>query len=96
MISANTLYVGIDPASGHKDFSFAVLDSNLNVVELADADLADLLVRVLLHSPPAKLPDHEPAEVSRGASRQHALHSVLLWLLGANGVPMLRTRARAT
>ena len=43
MILTDSLYVGIDPTSGHKDFSYAVLDANLNLVDLADADMDDML-----------------------------------------------------
>jgi len=43
MILTDSLYVGIDPASGRKDFSYAVLDSNLNLANLADADMEELL-----------------------------------------------------
>jgi hypothetical protein len=38
----DSVYIGIDPASGNKDFSYAVLDGNLNLVALADADLEEL------------------------------------------------------
>lgn len=43
MILTDSLYVGIDPTSGRKDFSYAVLDANLNLVELADADMEGVL-----------------------------------------------------
>jgi predicted nuclease with RNAse H fold len=43
MILTDSLYIGIDPASGRKDFSFAVLDGNLNLANLADADMEELL-----------------------------------------------------
>jgi len=40
---ANTVYFGIDPTSGNKDFSYAVLDGGLNLLTLADADKDELL-----------------------------------------------------
>lgn len=43
MFSTDTLYIGIDPTSGKKEFSYAALDGNLNLVKLADADLDELL-----------------------------------------------------
>lgn len=38
----NSVYIGIDPTSGNKEFSYAVLDSNLNLVKLADADMEEM------------------------------------------------------
>lgn len=43
MISNDTLYVGVDPASGNKDFTYAALDESLNPVVLDDADMEDML-----------------------------------------------------
>ncbi|GAB4504663.1 MAG: hypothetical protein Fur0043_16570 [Anaerolineales bacterium] len=42
MFFSDFVYVGIEPASGHKDFSYAALDSDLNLLALADADMDDL------------------------------------------------------
>ena len=39
MILTDSLFVGIDPTSGRKDFSYAVLDANLNLVDLAEVDM---------------------------------------------------------
>ena len=44
MNSSNRLFVGIDPASVNKDFTFAALDEGLNLVEMNDADMDELLV----------------------------------------------------
>ena len=38
----DTVYIGIDPTSGNKDFIYAVLDGNLNLITLADADMEEL------------------------------------------------------
>lgn len=43
MLSTDTLYIGIDPTTGKKEFSYAVLDVNLDLVKLTDADLEELL-----------------------------------------------------
>jgi predicted nuclease with RNAse H fold len=43
MNSNDTIYVGIDPASGNQDFGYAVLDGNLSLVTLAEADTEDML-----------------------------------------------------
>jgi Protein of unknown function (DUF429) len=42
MISADAIYVGIDPASGRKAFSYAALDNDLKLVALADGESEDL------------------------------------------------------
>jgi len=59
MLSTDTRYIGIDPTSGQKEFGYAVLDGNLNLVTLADADLEEMLsfldrqksVRVAVNAP---------------------------------------------
>ena len=43
MNSNYSVYIGIDPTSGNKDFGYAVLDSKLNLVTLADADMEELV-----------------------------------------------------
>jgi hypothetical protein len=43
MNSNDSIYVGIDPTSGNKDFGYAILDGNLDLVTLAEADLDELL-----------------------------------------------------
>lgn len=44
MISTDTLYVGIDPTSGDKEFGYAALDGNLELVKQGDADLDELIL----------------------------------------------------
>jgi predicted nuclease with RNAse H fold len=43
MNSNDPTYIGIDPTSGNKDFGYAVLDSNLGLVMLAEADMEELV-----------------------------------------------------
>jgi len=43
MNSSEPLYIGIDPASGHKDFTYAALDDGLGLVNLDDATMDELL-----------------------------------------------------
>jgi hypothetical protein len=43
MFFTDFVYIGVDPASGRRDFSYAALDSSLNLVALADADIDDML-----------------------------------------------------
>jgi len=42
MLFTDSVYVGIDPASGRKAFTYAALDRDLNLVTLADGELEDL------------------------------------------------------
>ena len=42
MLFTDSVYVGIDPASGRKAFTYAALDRNLNLVTLADGEMEDL------------------------------------------------------
>jgi predicted nuclease with RNAse H fold len=42
MFFTDSVYVGVDPTSGRKDFTYAALDGDLNLVALADADLDDM------------------------------------------------------
>jgi Protein of unknown function (DUF429) len=42
MFFSDSVYVGVDPTSGRKDFTYAALDSDLNLVALANADLDDM------------------------------------------------------
>jgi len=43
MNSNDAIYIGIDPTSGKKDFIYAALDMNLNLVVLAEADMEEIL-----------------------------------------------------
>ena len=65
MILTDSLYVGIDPTSGRKDFSYAVLDTNLNLVNLADADMEDMLA-FLEGQKSAIVAVNAPSHVNRG------------------------------
>ena len=44
MLSTDTLYIGIDPTTGKNEFEYAVLDANLNLVKLADADREEMFI----------------------------------------------------
>lgn len=50
MIFPETIFVGIDPTSSQKSFTYAVLDKGLNLMALADAELDDVLVFLAQHS----------------------------------------------
>ncbi|GAB4419808.1 MAG: hypothetical protein Kow002_07740 [Anaerolineales bacterium] len=42
MLFTDSLFIGIDPASSRKDFTYAALDRQLNLVALSDADMDDM------------------------------------------------------
>lgn len=46
MNSLNSVYIGIDPTSGNKDFSYAVLDGHLNLIKLAEADMEEMVTLI--------------------------------------------------
>jgi hypothetical protein len=43
MFLPDSIYVGLDPTLGRKEFSYAVLDAGLRLVALAEGDLEDVL-----------------------------------------------------
>ncbi len=42
MLFTDSVFVGVDTASGHKAFTYAALDRDLNVVALADAEMEEM------------------------------------------------------
>jgi predicted nuclease with RNAse H fold len=65
MNSIDSVYIGIDPASGNKEFSYAVLDANLNLVTLSDADMHEM-VAFLSKQDSAFVAVNAPAQVNQG------------------------------
>jgi hypothetical protein len=65
MLSADTRYIGIDPTSGNKEFGYAVLDGNLNLITLADADVEELIA-YLDGQDSTVVAVNAPARVNRG------------------------------
>jgi predicted nuclease with RNAse H fold len=65
MLSADTRYIGIDPTSGNKEFCYAVLDGNLNLLTLADADVEELIA-YLDGQDSTVVAVNAPARVNRG------------------------------
>jgi len=61
----SNFYIGIDPTSGHKDFSYAVLDDDLNLVELTEADM-DEMVAFLSRQDSACVAVNAPTQVNLG------------------------------
>lgn len=69
MESTDHFYIGIDPTVGQKDFGYAVLDTDLNLVELAEADMAEM-VAFLNQQDSACVAVNAPARVNRGLVRK--------------------------
>ena len=65
MNSNSTVYIGIDPTSGVKDFGYAVLDSHLNLITLAEADMEEM-VAFLGSQVTAVVAVNSPSRVNRG------------------------------
>lgn len=65
MISSDTLYLGIDPTSGEKEFGYIALDGNLNLIKLGDADL-DELIAFLEEPETVYVAINAPARVNQG------------------------------
>ena len=43
MVAADTVYIGINPVSSRKDYFYAILDQDLNLLEMQAAD-GDMLI----------------------------------------------------
>ena len=65
MIFTDSVYVGVDPTSGRKDFTYAALDSDLNLVALTDVD-TDELVAFLGGQKSVVVEVNAPSHVNRG------------------------------
>ena len=65
MNTNDSVYIGIDPASGNKEFSYAVLDGNLNLVTLSDADMGEM-VAFLAEQDSAFVAINAPVRVNQG------------------------------
>lgn len=65
MISTDTLYIGIDPTSGNKEFGYAALDDNLNLIALEEADTEELC-KFLGRQETVYLAVNAPARVNHG------------------------------
>ena len=68
MFFIDSIYVGIDPASSRKDFTYAAFDRHLNLVALADADMEDMAA-FLGGQIAAVVAVNAPAKVNSGTLR---------------------------
>ena len=68
MLFTDSVFVGIDPTSSHKSFTYAALDKGLNLVALSDGELEDVIAFVAGH-PSAVVAINAPAGLNRGLVR---------------------------
>ena len=69
MLFNDPVFVGIDPASSQKSFTYAALDKGLNLVALADAEL-DEVTAFLAGQPSATVAINSPSGINRGLVRE--------------------------
>jgi len=65
MFFTDSVYVGVDPASGRKDFTYAAIDNELNLIAMKDADMDDLAA-FLGGQKSAVVAVNAPSQVNRG------------------------------
>ena len=68
MLFSDSVFVGIDPASSQKSFTYAALDKGLNLVALADAEL-DEVAAFLAGQTSATVAINSPSGLNRGLVR---------------------------
>ena len=69
MFFTDAVYVGIDTTSGHKAFTYAALDRNLNLVALAEAEMEEM-VAFLGGQQSATVAVNSPSHVNVGLVRK--------------------------
>jgi len=73
---ADTTYIGVDPTSSHRPFTYAALDKDLNPVALSDGELDDV-VAFLASQKSAVVAVNAPSSVNRGLVRAKIKKSML-------------------
>lgn len=68
MLFFDSLFIGIDPTSSHKSFTYAALDRHLNLIALSDGELDDVTAFVAGQQS-ATVAINAPANVNRGLVR---------------------------
>jgi len=69
MNSTDSVYIGVDPTSGNRDFIYAALDGHLNLVTLAEADMEEM-ADILAGQKAATVAVNSPSGVNRGLVKQ--------------------------
>jgi len=69
MLFTDSAFIGITPTSGHKSFTYAALDRDLNLVALADGEMDDVTAFIAGQTS-AMVAVNSPAGVNRGLVRE--------------------------
>jgi len=69
MLFTDSVFVGIDPASSHKSYTYAALDKGMNLISLADGELEDVTA-FLGGQTSAIVAINAPSGVNRGLVRE--------------------------
>jgi hypothetical protein len=70
MLFTDSVFVGVDPTSGHKSFTYAALDRGLNLVALGDGEMEDVMA-FLGGQPSATVAVNAPSHVNHGLVRRN-------------------------
>ena len=76
MLFTDSVFVGIDPTSARKSFTYAALDRGLNLVALADGELEDVLA-FLAAQKSARVAINSPSNINRGFVREKMKQEML-------------------
>jgi hypothetical protein len=76
MLFNDSVFVGIDPTSARKSFTYAALDRGLNLVVLADGEFEDVLT-FLAAQKSAQVAINAPSNVNRGLVREKMKQEML-------------------
>ena len=68
MLFTDSAFIGVDPASRRKSFTYAALDKDLNLLALADGEMDDV-VAFLAGQSSAMVAVNSPSGVNRGLVR---------------------------
>jgi hypothetical protein len=69
MLFTDSAFIGISPTSGHRSFTYAALDRDLNLVALADGEVDDVTAFIAGQNS-ATVAVNSPAGVNRGLVRE--------------------------
>src|SRR3990172_6295338 len=69
MFQSDSVFVGIDPTSAQKSFTFAALDKDLNLLTLTEGEIQDV-VAFLLGQSSAVVAVNSPSGINRGIVSQ--------------------------
>ena len=76
MLFTDSAFIGIDPASRRKSFTYAALDKDLNLLALADGEMDDV-VAFLAGQSSAMVAVNSPSGVNRGLVRESLKQEML-------------------